>query len=77
MSHLSPISPKRLIKLLEQEGFECIRIKGSHHFFLNEVNGKTTSVPLHGNQDIGVGLLRQILKDLNWSLDEFQKKLKK
>ncbi len=75
MPHLSPIAPKRLMKLLEREGFVCIRIKGSHHFFIHEVDKRTTNVPVHGGRDIGVGLLRQILKDLNWSADEFHKRL--
>ena len=65
------------MKLLGQEGFSCVRIKGSHHFFLNEADGRTTSVPFHGSRDIGIGLLRQILKDIGWSAEEFRHKLKK
>ena len=75
MPHLSPISPKKLFKFLEKEGFKCVRIRGSHHFFLNQFDKRTTSVPLHGNQDIGVGLLRKILQDVEMSADEFRKKL--
>ena len=75
MPHLSPISPKKLFKFLEKEGFKCVRIRGSHHFFLNHFDKRTTSVPLHGNQDIGVGLLRKILQDVEMSADEFRKKL--
>jgi predicted RNA binding protein YcfA (HicA-like mRNA interferase family) len=72
MSHLAPISPRKLIKFLETNGFVCIRIKGSHHFFLHS-DGRTTSVPLHGNRDIGIGLLRPILRDIGLSAQEFQK----
>ncbi len=75
MSHLSPISPKKLIKLLKNEGFVCVKIKGSHHFFLNNIDKRTTSVPLHGNKDIGVGLLHKIIKDIKMSVENFKKKL--
>lgn len=75
MPHLPPISPKKLIKLLEKEGFICIKIKGSHYFFLNNLDKRTTVVPLHGNKDIGVGLLHKILKDIEMSAEEFKNKL--
>jgi predicted RNA binding protein YcfA (HicA-like mRNA interferase family) len=75
MPHLSPISPKKLIKLLEREGFVCIKTKGSHYFFLNQNDKRTTSVPLHGNQDIGVGLLHKIIKDIEMSVEDFKKRL--
>lgn len=75
MPHLSPISPKKLIKFLEIEGFKCIRIKGSHHFFLNPIDQRTTSVPLHGRTDIGVGLLRKILQDIEITTERFRKRL--
>lgn len=77
MPHLSPVSTKHLIKLLKREGFKCIRIKGSHHYFINEIDGRTTVVPVHGNRDIGVVLLSSILDDLDWSVKEFAKKMKR
>lgn len=77
MPHLSPISPKKLIKLLEKEGFVCIRKKGSHMFFANKIDTRTTSLPKHSNQDIGIGLLRKILKDIEISVEDLNKKLGK
>ena len=71
MPHLAPISPKKLMVLLEREGFECTRIRGSHHYYINKKDGRTTVVAVHGSRDIGRGLLRAILKDLNWSVEEF------
>lgn len=75
MAHLAPISPRRLMQMLERDGFACIRIRGSHHFFLHP-DGRTTQVPVHGGRDIGIGLLRPILRDLGWSVSEYQKRLK-
>ena len=76
MSHLTPLSPRRLMQLLEREGFSCIRIRGSHHFFLH-ADGRTTMVPVHGGKDVGVGLIRTILREVSWSVGEFQKRLGK
>ena len=75
MPHLSPISPKKLIKLLAKEGFVNVKTKGSHYFFLHPISRRSTSVPLHGNKDIGVGLLRKILQDIEMPVDEFKSKL--
>ena len=64
------------MRFLEREGFVCIRIRGSHHYFLAS-DGRTTMVPLHGNRDIGVGLLRTIARDMGLSVPEFLTRLRK
>jgi predicted RNA binding protein YcfA (HicA-like mRNA interferase family) len=51
---------KELIKLLRENGWKLERIRGSHHIFFR--NGKTVSVPVHGNRDIPTGTLSIILK---------------
>lgn len=51
---------KELIKLLEQNGFELQKIKGSHHLYKHP-NGKRTVVPLH-NKEIPKSTLNAILK---------------
>lgn len=77
MPHLSPLSSKKLIALLENEGFECVRIRGSHHYFLNKITRKTTVVPVHSNRDVGVGLLRTILRDIDMPIADFNHYLKR
>ena len=73
MTRLSPISAKKLIKILISFGFEEIRSKGSHKFFYNSQNHLSTTVPDHGSEDIGIGLLRKILRDAGINLEEFKK----
>ncbi|MCG2690124.1 type II toxin-antitoxin system HicA family toxin [Candidatus Parcubacteria bacterium] len=73
MPKLSPISAKKMFKILKKLGFELIRVKGSHHFFLNNKTGKTTTVPFHTREDLSVGLLREILKDIELSVKEYEK----
>jgi predicted RNA binding protein YcfA (HicA-like mRNA interferase family) len=49
-------SPKRLIDLLEQNGYVLKRITGSHHIYFNKENKKTIVVPIEGNKHIPRGI---------------------
>ena len=71
MPKLSPISAKELIKLLEKQGFQIVHQKGSH-VRLKHPDGRRTTVPMHSGENVGVGLLRKILRDTNISRDEFE-----
>jgi len=51
---------KQLIKLLKDHGWELERIQGSHHIMVKRK--KTLSVPVHGNKDLGKGLLHALIK---------------
>jgi predicted RNA binding protein YcfA (HicA-like mRNA interferase family) len=42
------MTPKQIIKLLEENGFTQIRSIGSHRFFKNADTGKAAVVPFHG-----------------------------
>ena len=65
------LTGKELIRLLEQNGFEVVRVNGSHHR-MRHVDGRVTTVPVHGNSDLPKGLLRKIVReDLVISMDEF------
>lgn len=73
MPNLPILSGKELISLLQELGFEIIRIKGSH-YWLKHNDGRVTTVPLHGNRDLPKGLLDSIIKDdLNYTIEEFKK----
>ena len=51
---------KDLLKLLKKNGWNVVRINGSHHVL--QKDGKTIVVPLHG-KDVPIGLLNSILKE--------------
>jgi len=72
MSKLTLISGKKLCKILEKLGFEMIHGKGSHMRFKHP-DGRRTVVPVHANEDIGRGLLREILKQIKVSREEYEK----
>lgn len=50
---------KDLLKLLKSNGWQVVRIQGSHHVL--QKGGKTEVVPVHG-KDVPKGLLNAILK---------------
>ena len=50
---------KDLLKLLLDNGWTLVRIKGSHHIV--EKSGHIETIPIHG-KDVPIGLLNKILK---------------
>lgn len=72
MVKLVPISGKEFCKILEKLGFKKIYGKGSHIRFKHP-DGRRIVVPVHGNADLGKGLLRHILKQINLSKEEYEK----
>jgi predicted RNA binding protein YcfA (HicA-like mRNA interferase family) len=61
MSKSPSFTPKELIKLLEQKGFEFDRSKGSHQIFYHKEKKLRIVVPMH-NKDLPAGTLHAILK---------------
>ena len=55
------VTPKKLLAALKKLGFRETRVTGSHHRFAHS-DGRKTSVPIHGNELIGPGLLNKIIK---------------
>lgn len=51
-----------LIKLLEKNGWELVKIKGSHHKFKHPDFSNSVVVP-HPKKDLKVGLVKRLLKD--------------
>ena len=51
---------RQLIKILKAKRWELDRIEGSHHIMIK--GKKTLSVPVHGNKDMGKGLLHALMK---------------
>lgn len=69
MSKLTPLPPRMVAKFLIEHGFRLERIKGSHHIYIHP-DGRRTIVPVHGNEDISVGILSSILKIIDMTRDE-------
>lgn len=71
---LSILKARDLISVLKKIGFVEVRQKGAHICFKHS-DGRFTLVPYHSNEDISRGLLRQILREIKISPDEFLKLL--
>ena len=69
------LTAKELIKILNKIGFEVIRQRGSH-IYLKHKDGRCTVVPLHAGKEIGRGLLKRILNEIDVSREEFLKFIK-
>jgi predicted RNA binding protein YcfA (HicA-like mRNA interferase family) len=67
---LKTISGKDFAHLLEKLGWKLIRVKGSHHVYMKSGNPARISVPIHGNEDLKIGLLRYFMKVAGISEDE-------
>lgn len=61
---------KTMDKLLHRLGFTAARQKGSHVFYRHQ-DGRTTTLPHHGNRDLARPLMREILREISISPDEF------
>ena len=70
MSRLPALKPREVVAILESLGFEEIRQRGSHKQFRHP-DGRVTTVPFHSGRDISPLLLRQIIKDIGLTPEEF------
>jgi len=68
MSKFPSITGSHLIKALGKAGFTVVRTKGSHHR-LEHSDGRRTTVPVHGKEDLGPGILLKILRDVEMTRD--------
>ncbi|AFW96391.1 MULTISPECIES: type II toxin-antitoxin system HicA family toxin [Nostocales] len=65
-----PAKAKTLEKVAKKLGFEKIRQKGSHARWKHP-DGRATTIPIHGNAEIGGWLFQEILNQLEITEDEF------
>ncbi|KHG41866.1 MULTISPECIES: type II toxin-antitoxin system HicA family toxin [Aphanizomenon] len=65
-----PAKAKTLEKVATKLGFEKIRQKGSHARWKHP-DGRATTIPIHGNAEIGGWLFQEILNQLEITEDEF------
>lgn len=65
-----PATANDLTKAAKKLGFYKARQKGSHVRWKHP-DGRATTIPIHGNKEIGNFLFHAILKQLGISEDEF------
>lgn len=67
---MKSISGKKFAKILESHGWYLVRVNGSHHIYTKEGKTERISIPIHGSQDLKIGLLSHFMKRANLSEDD-------
>ena len=76
MSRLPIVDFRTMEALLIRLGFAVVRQRGSHVFYRHP-DGRTTTVPNHQGRDLARPLIREILREIELSPDEFRDELQK
>jgi predicted RNA binding protein YcfA (HicA-like mRNA interferase family) len=74
VSRLPVVDFRTMEKVLLHLGFQPIRQRGSHLFYRHP-DGRTTTVPNHPGRDLARPLIREILREIELSPDEFRAEL--
>lgn len=65
-----PITGKQFAKLLERDGWELLRVSGSHHIYGKAGQDARISVPIHGAAPLKRGLAHHLAKIANIRLPD-------
>ena len=71
MSKQRQVKGKEAVRAFERAGFSVVRITGSHHIMKKDGHRARLSVPVHGNEDIGNGLLLDQIEAAGLTTSEF------
>ena len=75
MPKLPIVKSRELVRVLEKLGFFESHRVGSHAQF-KHCDGRRITIPIHKGKDIKGGILRGIIKDIDFTVEEFVKILK-
>lgn len=70
MTSLTVVPAKRMAAILRRLGFSLVRQRGSHAFYRHP-DGRTTIVPMHSGEDLGKGMIKEILSDIDLSVEQY------
>ena len=76
MAKLPRLNGNEVVRALKRAGFVLERVRGSHHIFERDGHAKHVSVPIHGSEVLGVGLLAQIIDDAGLTKEQFEELLR-
>ena len=71
MAKLPRLSGKEVIEVFKLDGWVVGRIEGSHHILVKLGHEATLSVPVHGRQEIKLGLLKRLIRDAGMTNKRF------
>ena len=70
MGKIPVLKSKEVVNILAKFEFVEVRQRGAHKQFRHS-DGRATTVPVHSGRDISPILLRQIIKDIGLTVEEF------
>lgn len=76
MTRVPVVDFRAMEKVLLRLGFQPVRQKGSHVFYKHP-DGRTTTVPNHRGRDLARPLVREILREIDLTPDQFREELNK
>ena len=71
---LRPVKADAVVKALRKIGFQPARQKGSH-LIMKHPDGRSTVIPIHSGEELGRGILMEIIGDTGLSREEFMQLL--
>jgi predicted RNA binding protein YcfA (HicA-like mRNA interferase family) len=71
VTRIPVIDFRTLDRLLKKLGFSPVRQRGSHAFY-RHADGRTTTVPNHAGRDIARPLLREIIREIELTPEQFE-----
>ena len=74
MNKVPSLGYRKIVSALQRDGWIVVRQKGSHVFYRHP-DGRTTTLPNHGGRDISRPLVREILREISVTTEEFVKLL--
>lgn len=74
MTRLPVVDFKTMDRLLRKLGFEPIRQRGSHVFYRHP-DGRTTTLPSHPGRDLARPLVREILREIEITVEQYREYL--
>lgn len=72
LAKLKILSAKEVCKILELNGFQQVRQKGSHIIMQKKLNDSTITVPLPDHSEIKIGTLQSIIRQSKLNRDLFE-----
>jgi predicted RNA binding protein YcfA (HicA-like mRNA interferase family) len=71
MAKLKPLKPSAVVRKLRKLGFSGPYPGGKHQRMANLATGQIVPIPVHKGRDLSVGLIREIIRELGITRDEW------
>jgi predicted RNA binding protein YcfA (HicA-like mRNA interferase family) len=70
---MKAVSGKEFARVVERNGWVCLRVNGSHHIYGKSGSIVRLSIPIHGNKTLKLGLQKHLLKSAGLTEEDIEK----